>query len=92
MKFSVLLYLLVDAQFDADDDDGRSEEQKETEILRMIKNREKQLALGREYITSPKWSNGRLLPPEYEKNEFIDFDPDNMWHLQATLGTWVFND
>ena len=39
----------------------------------------------KEYIYKPKWSNGRLLPPEYKKDEFIDFDPENMWHLQATL-------
>ena len=68
-----------------EDDDNRSDEEKEAEILEQMKNREKQLKIGREYIYDPKWQNGRLLPPVYKKDAFIDFDPDNMWHLQAML-------
>ena len=33
----------------------------------------------------PKFVGGRLTPPKYEKGEKIEFDPGNMWHLQAAL-------
>ena len=26
--------------------------------------------------------NGTLQPPHYEKGDYIDFDPMNMWHIQ----------
>ena len=47
--------------------------------------RNKQIIAGRKYIKKPKLVGGRLAPPKYEKGEKIEFDPGNMWHLQAAL-------
>ena len=47
--------------------------------------RNKQIIAGRKYIKKPKFVGGRLTPPKYEKGEKIEFDPGNMWHLQAAL-------
>ena len=34
------------------------------------------------YIFNPIFLNGTLQPPHYEKGDYIDFDPMNMWHIQ----------
>ena len=55
------------------------------EIAEWHIRRNKQLIAGRKYIKKPKFVGGRLTPPKYEKGEKIEFDPGNMWHLQAAL-------
>ena len=55
------------------------------EIAEWHMRRSKQIFAGRKYIKKPKFVGGRLTPPKYEKGEKIEFDPGNMWHLQAAL-------
>ena len=47
MIFYFLLLCATRAQFFDEPEDNRTDEEKENEILRMIKNREKQLEVGR---------------------------------------------
>ena len=54
-------------------------EYSEEDILRLYRNRNKQIEIGRKYIFDATFVNGKLVPPKYDREEYVDFDSG--WEL-----------
>ena len=70
MRYSLPYYLVHFALTTNNPTAEYSEEQ----ILKLYRNRNNQIELGRKYIFDATFVNGKLVPPKYHPDEYVDFD------------------